>query len=137
VRTISDTVDAKDMKGHQEIVAYFDGKEYEVKGAAMPTTRAYKRTDRDYEYVTRVNGKVTTTSRGAVSADGNVRTLTTTGTNADGQAQHSPGDHPPERRPRGSVHAPRPIDTRRRRRVTWSAQIMVIETAEHNIALQL
>jgi hypothetical protein len=85
VRTIIDTVDAKGMKVHQEIVAYFDGKEYDVKGAAMPTTRAYKRTDRDYEYVTRVNGKVTTTSRGAVSADGKVRTLTTTGTNAAGQ----------------------------------------------------
>jgi hypothetical protein len=84
VRTFIDTVDAKGMKVHQEIVAYFDGKEYEVKGAAVPTTRAYKRTVRDYEYVTRVSGKVTTTSRGEVSADGRVRTIRTTGKNAAG-----------------------------------------------------
>jgi uncharacterized damage-inducible protein DinB len=30
VRTIIDTVDAKDVKTHQEIVSYFDGKEYDV-----------------------------------------------------------------------------------------------------------
>ena len=45
VRTVIDTIDAKGGATHQELVAMFDGKEYEVKGAAAPTTRAYKRTD--------------------------------------------------------------------------------------------
>jgi len=85
VRTTIDTVNAQGVRTHTEATAVFDGKEYELKGAAMPTTRAYKSVGSDYEYITRVNGKVTTTSRGVVSADGKTRTLTTTGTNAQGQ----------------------------------------------------
>ena len=46
-------------EGRQEITAMFDGKEYERKGAAMPTTRVYKRIDnRSYQYVSRVNVRV-------------------------------------------------------------------------------
>ena len=85
VRTTIDSVTAQGTRTHTEATAVFDGKEYELKGAAVPTTRAYRRVGSDYEYTTRVNGKVTTTSRGAVSADGKTRTLTTTGTNAQGQ----------------------------------------------------
>jgi hypothetical protein len=45
-------------EGRQEITAMFYGKEYELKGAAMPTIRVYKRIDnRRYEYVSRVNGR--------------------------------------------------------------------------------
>jgi hypothetical protein len=62
-----------------------DGKEYEMKGAAMPTTRSYRRVGRDYEYVTRVNGKVTTTSTGAVCVDGKMRTLTAVSTGLQGR----------------------------------------------------
>jgi hypothetical protein len=50
------------------------------------TTRVYKRIDnRTYEYVQSVGGKVTTTSRTVVAADGKTRTITTTGKNAQGQ----------------------------------------------------
>lgn len=85
VRTVIDTVDAQGKATHSEVIAMLDGKEYEMKGVAMPTTRAYKRVGRDYEFVTRVNGKVINTSRGAVSADGKTRTLTTTGTDPQGK----------------------------------------------------
>ena len=38
-----------------------------------------------YEFVTRVNGKVTTTTRVVHASDGKTRTITTTGTNEQGQ----------------------------------------------------
>jgi hypothetical protein len=85
IRTFIDIVDAQGKATHNEIIATLDGKEYEMKGVAMPTTRAYKRVGRDYEFVTRVNGKVTTTSRGAVNPDGKTLTFTTTGTDSQGQ----------------------------------------------------
>ena len=85
VRTVTDSVDAKGNATHTEITGMFDGKEYEMKGAAMPTTRVYRRVGRDYEYETRVNGKLMNISRGAVSADGKTRTVTTTGTDAQGK----------------------------------------------------
>lgn len=64
----------------------FDGKPSEVKGAPdANTTRVYRRIDaRSYEYVQSVAGKVTTTVRTVVAADGKTRTITTTGTNPQG-----------------------------------------------------
>jgi hypothetical protein len=81
-----DTVDAKGQPTHTEIIVSFDGKDLPVKGAAVPTTRAYKRIDsRTFEFVTKVEGKVTTTNRSVASAEGKSRTLTATGTTAQGQ----------------------------------------------------
>ena len=85
------TVDGVNADGseprHLELVTMFDGKEAEYKGAAAPTTRLYSRIDDNtYEWVTRVNGKVTTTVRATISADGKTRTLVGSGTNADGEA---------------------------------------------------
>ena len=40
---------------------------------------------RTFEFVTKENGKVTTTFRSVASADGKTRTATITGTNAQGQ----------------------------------------------------
>ena len=83
------TVDGADAQGkpiHQETMSMFDGKSSEVKGAPdANTTRVYKRIDaRSYEYVQSTAGKVTVTARTVVSADGKTRTITTTGTNAQG-----------------------------------------------------
>lgn len=86
IKTVTDQVDAQGMATHNEVSAMFDGKEYELKGAAPPTTRVYARVDRGYQFVARVSGKVTTTTRSVVSADGKTRTNTTTGTNPQGQA---------------------------------------------------
>lgn len=84
------TVDGMDAQGkpiHTEVTAMFDGKSTAVTGAPdANTTRVYKRIDtRTYEFVTSVAGKVTTTTRSVVAADGKSRTVTTTGKNAQGQ----------------------------------------------------
>jgi hypothetical protein len=86
-RNINDSVDAKGQPfGHTEITFRFDGADYPYTGGNPPSTRAYKKTDaRTYEFVTKVNGKVTATTTGVLSLDGKTRTLTTTGTDAQGK----------------------------------------------------
>ena len=84
------TVDGMDAQGkpiHTELTSMFDGKSSELKGAPdANTTRVYRRIDnRIYEYVQSVGGKLTTTARTVVAADGKTRTTTTTGKNAQGQ----------------------------------------------------
>jgi hypothetical protein len=82
-----DDVAAAGLSTHSEYVTVFDGKAIEVKGLAAPTTRAYSRVDdHTYQYVERVNGKITTTTRATMAADGKTRTLVTTGTNAAGKS---------------------------------------------------
>jgi hypothetical protein len=86
VKNSNDTVDAKGQSTHSEILVKFDGTDIPLKGAATPTTRAYKRIDdRNFEYVTKVNGKVVSTSKSVMAPDGKTRTFTITGTNAQGQ----------------------------------------------------
>jgi hypothetical protein len=87
LKNINDAVDAKGQSSHNEIIVKFDGTDLPLKGAAVPTTRAYKRIDaRTFEYVQKINGKVTSTSRSVMSPDGKTRTFTTTGTNAQAAA---------------------------------------------------
>jgi hypothetical protein len=84
-RSTVDAVDGAGRSTHTVISARFDGKEYVLEGNDPPTMRIYRRIDdRTYEYVNKVNGKVTTTNRVTVSADGKTRTVTTTG-NPDGK----------------------------------------------------
>jgi hypothetical protein len=86
MKITNDSIDATGKTNHSEIVVMFDGKEYELKGAASPTTRAYTRIDDyHYEYVTRVNGKIINTSRVAVAPDGKSRTIVATGVGTDGR----------------------------------------------------
>jgi hypothetical protein len=86
-KNINDGVDAKGQPTHSEIIVKFDGTDRPLIGAAVPTTRTYKLIDaRTFEFVTKVNGKVTTTFRSVAAPDGKTRTATTTGTNAQGQA---------------------------------------------------
>ena|SRR5688572_10923231 len=87
IRTIVERIDVQGRADRQEITAMFDGKEYQVTGTPMPATRVYTRVDnRRFEYVQRVNGRVTVTTRVEISADGKTRTNTTTGTNPQGRA---------------------------------------------------
>lgn len=86
MRVTNDSIDLAGKPTHTEIVTMFDGKEGELKGAAAPPTRLYSRSDdRTYQYVMRVNGKVTTTNRVTISADGKTRTIVSTGTGTDGK----------------------------------------------------
>jgi hypothetical protein len=72
---------------HVEIIVRFDSTDRPLVGAAVPTTRAYKRIDdRTYEFVQKEHGKVTTTFRSVAAPGGKSRTATTTGTNAQGQS---------------------------------------------------
>jgi hypothetical protein len=87
---LKETGDVIEMTGeatHYEATAKFDGKDYPVQGGATPhTTRAYKRIDdRSFEFVTKVDGKVTTTIRTVHTADGKTSTSTVTGKNPQGQ----------------------------------------------------
>jgi len=84
-RNIVETVTAAGNTNRTEMVTMFDGKPSELKGAAMPTTRTYTKIPGGYEFVDRVNGKVTTTTRITFAADGKTRTNVGTGTNAAGQ----------------------------------------------------
>lgn len=74
------------MPTNSEVMAKFDGKDAPVKGNANADTSAYLRIDgRSYEVVSKKNGKVTLTSRVVISADGKTRTVTQTGTDAQGK----------------------------------------------------
>ncbi len=57
----------------------------DLAGTPMPTTRTYTKVAGGYEFVDRVNGKVTTTTRVTIAADGKTRTNVATGVNAAGQ----------------------------------------------------
>lgn len=83
LRSVLEGIDAEGRMTRTDVTTMFDGKPSEVKGAPdANTTRVYRRIDaRSYEYVQSVAGKVTTTVRTVVAADGKTRTITTTGTN--------------------------------------------------------
>jgi hypothetical protein len=83
------TVDGMDAKGkaiHSEWTGAADGKDYPVTGSAGEDTRSYKKIDdRTLEFTSKKDGKVTTTGKVVVSADGKTRTVTHSGTNDDGK----------------------------------------------------
>jgi hypothetical protein len=80
MRITSDAVNSDGQKTHTVTMAAFDGKEHPVEGALLPTTRTFKWVDdHHYEWVTKVNGRVTTTTRLELSRDGRTQTLITTG----------------------------------------------------------
>jgi hypothetical protein len=86
IKAVMDAVNAQGARSVREITAGFDGKEYELKGAPIPTTWALTRIDaHTFELVSRINGKVVATTRVVVSSDGRTRTNTTTGTTPLGQ----------------------------------------------------
>jgi hypothetical protein len=84
---ITEGADAEGKKIHTEITYKLDGKDYDYKGAPdANSTRVYTRVDdHHYTYATKVSGLITTTSRVAVTPDGKMRTITTTGRDAQGR----------------------------------------------------
>jgi hypothetical protein len=64
----------------------FDGKDYPVTGDSSSDTRAYKRVnDHTLDITNKKGGKVSTTARVVVSADGKSRTVTAHGEDAKGK----------------------------------------------------
>ena len=82
-----DSVNAQGQATHSETMEKDDGSDAQVQGAQTPTTRFLRRIDdRTYEDGDKVNGKATVTRRLVIAQDGKTLTVTTKGTNAEGQA---------------------------------------------------
>ena len=82
------TVDGTDKDGkstHNEWTGKFDGKDYPVTGDPASDMRSYKKVDdHTLAMIVKKDGKVTATGRIVVSADGKSRTVSTSGTNPQG-----------------------------------------------------
>jgi hypothetical protein len=86
VKVTVDGVDADGKPSHNEWTGKFDGKDYPVTGDPTADTRSYKRiNDHTLALTNTKDGKVTTTGRITVSADGKTRTVTTSGKDANGK----------------------------------------------------
>jgi hypothetical protein len=71
---------------HSEWTGKFDGKDYPVTGSLDSDTRSYKKIDeRTMNFTNKKGGKVTSSGRIVVAADGKSRTVTATGTTAEGK----------------------------------------------------
>jgi hypothetical protein len=87
------TVDGTDKDGkptHNEWTGKFDGKDYPVTGDTITDARSYKKIDDHTLGLTgKKDGKVVTTGRIVVSADGKTRTVKTSGTDSTGKRMKS------------------------------------------------
>src|SRR5438046_8774061 len=71
---------------HDEWTGKFDGKDYPVTGNPNSDMRSYKKIDEHtLEFNVKKGGKITTSGRVVVSADGKSRTVTTSGTDSQGK----------------------------------------------------
>ncbi len=86
--SIKVTVDGVEGDGkplHSEWTGMFDGKEYPLTGDPTADMRSYKKiNDHTNELTNKKDGKVTSSGRIVVAADGKSRTVTVSGTNAKG-----------------------------------------------------
>ena len=81
-----DTVEAKGNSSRGEYTATYDGKDSPVKGVPEADVVSMKRIDASTtERTWKKAGKVTNTARRVVSKDGKTLTITSKGTNAQGQ----------------------------------------------------
>jgi hypothetical protein len=79
VKVTVDGIDGSGQKAHNEWMGKFDGRDYAVTGDPTADMRSYKMIDdRTLALTVKKGGKVTTTGRIVVSADGKSRTVTTT-----------------------------------------------------------
>jgi len=86
VKVTVNGVDAKDKSTHNQWTGKFDGKNYPVIGDPTSEARSYKKIDdRTLELTVWYHGRILTTGRIVVSADGKSRTVTTNGTDAKGK----------------------------------------------------
>src|SRR2546421_9396408 len=86
VKVTVDGVDGDGNPTHSEWTGKFDGKYYSVTGDPTSDMRAYRKiNNRTLALTGKRNGKVTLRGRIAVSANGRMRTVTTTGTDSKGK----------------------------------------------------
>jgi hypothetical protein len=85
VKVTVDGVDGSGKPTHNEWMGKFDGKDYPVTDDPENDMRSYRRiSDHVLALTNKKDGKVTLTGRIVISADGKSRTLTTHGTDAQG-----------------------------------------------------
>jgi hypothetical protein len=90
IKCTIDGVDDQGKPSHIEWTGKFDGKDYPLTGDSNADMRTYKKSnERTMDGITKKDGKVTSTSHIAVSADGMSRTVTTDLTNSAGKKTHS------------------------------------------------
>jgi len=86
VKITVDGIDSDGKPTHHEWTGKFDGNDYPVTGDPTSDARSYKRiNDRTLAFTVKKGGKVTTTGRVVVAADGRSRTVTTSGTDSKGK----------------------------------------------------
>jgi len=86
IKVIVDGTDASGAAAHNEWTGKFDGKDYAVTGDPTADTRAYTKVGaRTLNMTIKKGGKVTVTGRIIVTANGKSRTVTTSGTDANGK----------------------------------------------------
>lgn len=84
VKVTTDGTDSDGRPTHTEWTGKFDGKDYLVIGDPTSDTRSYKKIDdRTLALTNKKGGKVTTSGRIVVSADGKSRTVTTARTDSE------------------------------------------------------
>ena len=87
VKITGDGTDKDSNPTHNEWTGKFDGKDYPVTGDPKSDTRSYKKVDaHTLEMTVKKDGKVTVSGRLVVSADGKSRTVTLSGTDAEGKS---------------------------------------------------
>jgi hypothetical protein len=86
IKITVDGVNASGQPTHNEWTGKFDDKDYAVTGDTTSDMRAYKVVDtRTLTFANKKEGKVILTGRIVISKDGKSRTVTTSGTDADGK----------------------------------------------------
>ena len=90
VKVTVDGVDPDGKPTHNEWTGKFDGKDYPLTGDPTSDMRAYKQVNvHTLELTNKKDGKVITTARVVVSADGKSRIVTAHGTDAKGKKNTS------------------------------------------------
>lgn len=90
VKVTVDGVDPEGKASHSEWTGKFDGKDYPVTGDPTADMRSYKTINaRTLELSNKKDGKVTTSGKITVSADGKTRTVSITGTDSKGNKVRS------------------------------------------------
>jgi hypothetical protein len=86
VKVSTDGIDRNGKPFHTEWTGKFDGKDYPLTGDATADSRSYSKiNDHSMALANKKDGKMTTSGRIVVSADGKSRTLSVTGTDAAGK----------------------------------------------------
>jgi len=89
VKCTIDGVNGEGKPTHNEWTGKFDGKDYSVTGDPNVTSRSLKKIDdHTFEGHSKKEGKVTSTVRIVIAADGKSRTVTLDGTDAQGKKTH-------------------------------------------------